>query len=75
MQTRGYTFFSKVEVASNYDNIAKTYKLKDVISPPFPIANSKPAVALIASSSISSKGAQTAFYRAKKRLLKIYGDQ
>jgi predicted ATP-grasp superfamily ATP-dependent carboligase len=74
VQPRGYTLFSKVEVASNSDNIAKTYKLKDIISPPFPIENSKPAVALIASSSISSKGAQTAFYRAKKWLLKIYGD-
>jgi len=74
VQYRGYTFFSKVEVASNSDNITKTYKIKDVISPPFPIENTKPAVALIASSSISRIGAQTAFYRAKKRLLKIYGD-
>ena len=74
VQHRGYTFFSKVEVTSNSDNIAKTYKLKDVISPPFPIENCKPGVALIASSSISSKGAQTGFCRAKKRLLKIYGD-
>lgn len=74
VQHRGYTYFSKVEVASNSEIISKTYKLKDLISPPFPIENSKPAVALIASSSISSKGAQTAFYRTKKRLLKIYGD-
>ena len=74
VQYRGYTFFSKVEVPSNSDNITETYKLKDVISPPFPIEETKPAFALIASSSRSSKGAQTAFYRAKKRLLNIYGD-
>lgn len=73
VQYIGYTLFSKVEVASNSHNIAETYKLKDVISPPFPIDHNKPAVGLIASSSISSKGAQTAFYRAKKRLLKICG--
>ena len=75
VQCRSYTFFSKVQVPSRPQIIAETFKLKDVISPPFPIERNKTAVALIAASSSSSGGAQTAFYRAKKRLLKLYGDE
>ena len=75
VQTEGYTFFSKVEVDSRPQRIASTYQLKDVMSPPFPIELNKPSIAMITTSSTSSKGAQAAFYRAKKRLLKICGDK
>jgi predicted ATP-grasp superfamily ATP-dependent carboligase len=73
VQHRGYAFFSKVEVPSRCQIIDETYKLRDVVSPPFPIEEDKSAYALIAVTSTSCKGAETAFYRAKKRLLKIYG--
>jgi predicted ATP-grasp superfamily ATP-dependent carboligase len=72
VQKRGYSFFSKVEVPSRPQIIAETYKPKDVISPPFPIEKNKPAVALIATLSTSPKGAESAFHRAKKRLLNLY---
>ena len=72
VQTRDYTFFSKVEVPSDPQIIDETYKLKDVISSPFPIEDSKTVYALIATSSTSLDGAQSAFYRTKKRLLSLY---
>jgi len=73
VQSRGYAFFSKVEVPSRRQIIAETYKLKDVISPPFPIEGNKSAYALLATVSTSPKGAESAFHRAKERLLALYG--
>ena len=72
IQNRGYTFFSKVQVPSIPQMITETYRLKDVVSPPFPIEENT-AYALIAASSSSIRGAQSAFYRTKKRLLSLYG--
>jgi len=73
VQSRCYSFFSKVEVPPSPQIITETYKLKEVISPPFPIKGNKSAYALIATVSTSPKGAESAFYRTKKRLLKLYG--
>ena len=72
VQSRGYAFFSKVEVPPRRQIIAETYKLKDVISPPFPIEGNRLAYALIATVSTSPKGAESAFHRTKKRLLNLY---
>jgi predicted ATP-grasp superfamily ATP-dependent carboligase len=72
VQSRGYAFFSKVEVPLRRQIIAETYKLKDVISPPFPIEGNKSAYALIAAVSTSPKRAESAFQREKKRLLNLY---
>jgi predicted ATP-grasp superfamily ATP-dependent carboligase len=72
VQKRGYTFFSKVEVPSCTQIIAETYKLKDVISPPFPIEGNKSAYALIATVSTSPKEAESAFHHTKKRLHNLY---
>jgi len=72
VQSRGYSFFSKVEVPPRPQIITETYKLKDVISPPFPIEENKSVYALIATVSTSLEGAESAFYRAKKRLLNLY---
>ena len=72
VQHRGYTFFSKVEVPSYPEIVSEIYKLKDVVSPPFPVEENT-AYALIASSSTSPKGAQSGFYHTKKRLLSFYG--
>jgi predicted ATP-grasp superfamily ATP-dependent carboligase len=71
IQNRGYAFFSKVQVPALPQIVYETYKLKDVVSPPFPIEEDT-AYTLISASSISLKGAQSAFYRTKKRLLKLY---
>jgi predicted ATP-grasp superfamily ATP-dependent carboligase len=72
VQTRGYALFSKVEVPPQRQIIAETYKLKDVISPPFPIEKNRSAYALIATTSTSPQGAESAFHCAKKRLLNLY---
>jgi predicted ATP-grasp superfamily ATP-dependent carboligase len=72
VQSRGYSFFSKVEVPPRPQIITEAYKMEDVISPPFPIKGNKSAYALIATVSASPKDAETAFHRAKKRLLNLY---
>ena len=72
VQSRGYAFFYKVEVPPRPQIIEETYKLKEVVSPPFPIEGNKSAYALIATVSTSSKGAESAFYRMKKCLLNLY---
>jgi predicted ATP-grasp superfamily ATP-dependent carboligase len=71
VQSRGYSFFSKVEVPLRRQILAETYKLEDVVSPPFPVEE-KTAYALIAAASTSPDGAESAFCRAKERLLKLY---
>ncbi len=70
IQNRGYAFFSKVQVPAFPQIISETYKLGDVVSPPFPIEINK-NYALIASSSNSMRSAQSAFYRIRKRLLNL----
>jgi predicted ATP-grasp superfamily ATP-dependent carboligase len=72
VQCRGYSFFSKVEVPPRPQIITETYKMEDVISPPFPIEGNKSAYTIIATVSTSPKGAESAFYHAKKRLLNLY---
>jgi predicted ATP-grasp superfamily ATP-dependent carboligase len=69
---KGYALFQKVEFPPRPEIIAETYKLKEVVSPPFPIKGNQSAYALIAASSTSPKGAQSALYRAKRHLLKLY---
>jgi predicted ATP-grasp superfamily ATP-dependent carboligase len=70
--SKGYSFFSKVEVHPRPQIIDETYKMEDVISPPFPIEENKSAYALITSISTSAKGAESAFYRTRNRLLNLY---
>jgi len=72
VQSRGYSFFSKVEVPPRRQIIEETYKLEEVVSPPFPIKGNKSACALIATVSTSPKDAESAFYSTKKRLLNLY---
>jgi predicted ATP-grasp superfamily ATP-dependent carboligase len=74
VQRRGYTYFSKVDVPPHLQFVAETCKLKEVVSPPFPIEGNQSAYALLATSSTSLDGAQSAFYRAKKRLLAFYDE-
>jgi predicted ATP-grasp superfamily ATP-dependent carboligase len=71
-QCKGYSFFSKVKVPSHPQIITDTYKLEEVISPPFPIKGNSSAYTLIATLSNSSKGAESAFYHTKKQLLNLY---
>ncbi len=69
VQSIGNAFFSKVEVPPSPQIITETYKMEEVISPPFLIEGNKSAYALMATVSTSPKGAESAFHRTKKRLL------
>jgi predicted ATP-grasp superfamily ATP-dependent carboligase len=71
MQRAGYAFFSKVKVPPACQIMSETYRLKEVVSPPFPTVVDEPAYALLATHSDTLENAQTAFYRAKRRLLKL----
>ena len=70
---RGHVFFSKVQVPLCSHMLAKTYKLEDVVSPPFPIEKNNSAYAIVAATSASSLGAKSVFDHSKKRLLKLCG--
>jgi predicted ATP-grasp superfamily ATP-dependent carboligase len=73
-QPKGYAFFSKVKVLPNPKVITETYKMKEVVSPPFPVASNELACALLATSSTTPMGAEDAFHIARKRLLALYGE-
>ena len=73
LQLNGCAFFSKVKVPANPTILAESYKLKNVVSPPFLIEENT-ACALIATSSSSIRGAQSAFYRVKEQLKICDGD-
>lgn len=71
MQRAGYAYFSKVKVPPACQVLSETYRLKEIVSPPFPTVIDEPAYALLATHSDRLENAQTAFYRAKRRLLKL----
>ncbi|MEJ2243527.1 MAG: ATP-grasp domain-containing protein [Candidatus Bathyarchaeota archaeon] len=72
-QNKKHTFFSKVKVPTgSFQNITQTYKMKEVVSPPFPVEKNETSYALLAVDSSSSNGVRSAFYRAKKSLFNIY---
>lgn len=72
VQSEGYAFFSKVKVPSVGRSLYETYRLEEIVSPPFPVVVDKPAYALLATYSDEPGDAQTAFYKAKKSLLKFF---
>ena len=71
VQTEGYAFFSKVKVPPACQIFSETHKLKEIVSPPFPIVTEEPAYAFLATYSDWLEDAQTAFYIAKENLLKL----
>jgi predicted ATP-grasp superfamily ATP-dependent carboligase len=68
---RGCALFQKVEVPLRPKIIAETCKLKEVVSPPFPIKDNQSAYAFLVTSSTSQEGAQLALIKAIRRLQKI----
>lgn len=71
-QIRSYAYFSKIEVPSHFHRLAETYKLDQVVSPPFPVEENQPAYALVAAASTSLGGARSAFHRARESLLSLH---
>lgn len=72
VQTKGYTFFSKIELPSSSQKTTETYNLKEIVSPPFLVEENKLAYTFVVTCSNTSKGAQSSFYKTKKRLLSNY---
>ena len=72
IQNCGYTHFSKVETPNpTIDALQKTYRMNDVVSPPFPVSENGAASALIASYGATLKEATSRFREAKKCVFDI----
>jgi predicted ATP-grasp superfamily ATP-dependent carboligase len=68
----GYAFFSKVKTPTpTTEVLQKTYKMDELVSPPFPVPCSSTACALVLSHRATLKEATAGFREAKKRLLSI----
>ncbi len=71
VQNIGYAYFKKVMVPLTCQVPSETYKLSEVISPPFLTVSDEPPCALLLTHSERLEDAQKAFYRAKRNLLKL----
>jgi hypothetical protein len=71
--TKGCVFFSKVKVPLMLQVFKATYKLENVVSPPFPVASNGQACALIAAHTDSEEKAEATFHKAEKHLLRLFG--
>jgi hypothetical protein len=71
-QSVGYAFFSKVKTPKpTTEVLQKTYKMGELVSPPFPVPCNGTAYALVLSHRATLKEAMAGFHEAKKRLLNI----
>jgi len=71
-QSRGYAVFSKVNVPKPATaDLQETYRLSEVVSPPFPVAADGRACAFVLSHGDTLKKATAGFHEAKKSLLSI----
>ena len=70
IESCGYAYFSKVNVPNPLvAALQKTYRMSDVVSPPFRLSETIAASALIASHGATLKEAKSRFSEAKKRVL------
>jgi predicted ATP-grasp superfamily ATP-dependent carboligase len=68
----GYAFFSKVKTPKpTAEVLQRTYKMDELVAPPFPVPYSRTACALVLSHRATLKEATAGFREAKKRLLSI----
>jgi predicted ATP-grasp superfamily ATP-dependent carboligase len=71
-RTCGYTNFSKIKTCNpTTETLQKTYRVEEVISPPFPVSADGTAFALISSYSAALKTTSAKFREAKKRFQRI----
>jgi len=71
-QSLGYAVFSKVSTPKpTAVALQKTYRLNEVVSPPFPVADDDAACAVVLSHGATLKEATAGFHEAKKRLRNI----
>jgi predicted ATP-grasp superfamily ATP-dependent carboligase len=70
IQSCGYACFSKLETPNPpIDALQKTYRMNEVVSPPFPVSETNAASTLIAAHGATSEEAEARFREAKKRIL------
>jgi len=70
IQNCGYAYFSKIETPNPTINaLQKTYKMNELVSPPFPVSDNGTACTLISSHSATLKETMLRFSEAKKRFL------
>ncbi len=71
-QSRGYAVFSKLSVPKpTTAALQETYRLSEIASPPFPVADDAAACALVLSHGATLKATKAGFHEAKKRLRRI----
>jgi len=71
-RSRGYAVFSKVQTPKpTTEALQETYRMDEVVSPPFPVAGNGTAYAFVLSHSATLKEARAGFHEAKKRLRSI----
>ena len=71
-QSLGYAVFSKVSTPKpTAVALQKTYRLNEIVSPPFPVADDDAACAFVLSHGATLKEATAGFHEAKKRLRNI----
>jgi predicted ATP-grasp superfamily ATP-dependent carboligase len=71
-QSLGYAVFSKVSTPKpTAIALQKTYRLNEIVSPPFPVADDDAACAVVLSHGATLKEATAGFREAKKRLRNI----
>ncbi len=71
-QCNGYSYFSKVPIPDyRHAYCEKIYRIPEVVSPPFSIANNNVAYALVESHAETADGALAGFSEAKNRLRRI----
>jgi hypothetical protein len=74
IQTKGYAFFSKVAVDNpSADVFQRTFRIAEVASPPFPVAEAGKTCALVHSFGDTCDEAALRLREAKKRLVHIIG--
>ena len=72
LHTSGYAFFRKVKVPKPAPRIlSRIYRLNGVLSPPFPVGESKDSYALLVSHSADVKRAEEGLQKSKRDLLSI----
>jgi predicted ATP-grasp superfamily ATP-dependent carboligase len=71
-QSAGYAFFSKVKIPKpTTAALQETYRMDELVSPPFPVGDNEAAYAFLLSYSSTLKVAMVRFHEAKKRLHSI----
>jgi predicted ATP-grasp superfamily ATP-dependent carboligase len=70
IQSRGYTSFSKLETLSpRVGALQRTYGMKEVVSPPFPVSENGASSALLAAHGATLQEAASKLREAKKRVV------